>query len=48
MQEVLAHIDFLGRNRECFVRTVPAAEFFEYPTVLCRAVECVWLAVVVQ
>ena len=48
VQEVLSHIDFLGRNLECFVRTVPATEFCEYPIVLCRAVECVWLAVVVQ
>ena len=48
MQEVLARINFLGRNRECFVRTVPAAKFYEYPIVLCRAVECVWLVVVVQ
>ena len=48
VQGVLARIDFLGRNRECFVRTVPAAEFCKYPVVLCRAVECVWLVVVVQ
>ena len=48
VQEVLARIDFLGRNRECFVRTVPAPEFCKYPIVLCRAVECVWLVVVVQ
>ena len=48
VQEVLAHVDFLGRNRECFVRTVPAAEFCKYSIVLCRAVECVWLVVVVQ
>ena len=48
VQEVLARIDFLGRNFECFVRTVPAAEFCEYPIVLCRAVGCVWLVVVVQ
>ena len=41
------NVDFLGRNRECFVRTVPATEFCEYPIVLCRAL-CVWLVVVVQ
>ena len=35
-------------KRECFVRTVPAPEICEYPIVLCRAVECVWLVVVVQ
>ena len=35
-------------NRECFVRTVPAPEICEYPIVLHRAVECVWLVVVVQ
>ena len=31
VQDVLACVLFLGRNRECLVRTVPAAEFCEYP-----------------
>ena len=31
-----------------FFRTVPAAEFCDYPIVLCRAVESMWLVVVVQ
>ena len=39
---------FLGGGVGGGVRTVPAAEFCEYPIVLCRAVECVWLVVVVQ
>ena len=31
VQDVLACVFFLWRNRECLVRTVPAAEFCEYP-----------------
>ena len=31
VQDVLACAFFLGRNPECLVRTVPAAEFCEYP-----------------
>ena len=31
VQDVLACVLFLGRNRECLVRTVPATEFCEYP-----------------
>ena len=45
---VLVGSNYLGRNRECFVRTVPASEICEYPIVLRRAVECVRLVVVVQ
>ena len=38
---VLVGINFLGRNRECFVRTVPAPEICEYPRIVQSCRVCV-------